>query len=176
MSQHVGKLIQSQSWTDRCWRWQNWIYFLVPITDCNIFQNIALVNDISSPTGNQNSVWIVFNWNGLKSSLFQVMNNLFGCQFGANHNFSFFMANDELFFLDLRSQEFVFSLNDLNWLNFERSLTVLWEWPNQSVQTSHCFWSAQCCNFDEDVLSVDWNLGVVRVDDWRDWQDSIFTV
>ncbi len=104
------------------------------------------------------------------------MHDLLGCQLGADQDPSSFMTNNELLFFNLRSAEFFLTMNDLNWLDFEWSLTVLRKWPNQCVQASHGFGSAQGCDFDEDVLCVDWDFWMFGVDDWRNWQHLIVLV
>ena len=112
----------------------------------------------------------------MKSSFFEEVNDLTLLQLGTNHSFSFRVMNDKLFFLDLGSNKSLFPMNDLNRLDLEWLFAVFRERPDHSVQASHGFGSTESSYFNENVFSINRNLRVVRVDDWRNRQYSILAI
>ncbi len=67
-------------------------------------------------------------------------------------------------------------MNNFNWFNFESILTVFRKWPNHRIETNHSLGSAQSCNLNENIFSVDWNLRMIWIDNWWNWQNSLLTI
>lgn len=77
------------------------------------------------------------------------------------------MFDFEVFILDLRSDSGFVSLDYFDCFHFECSATVFREAPDEGVQTGHGLGVTEGGDFNEDVLCLFGEFGVLTVDDGR---------
>lgn len=131
---------------------------------------------ISSPKRSKDLVGALSGNLSCEASSPQIANDLVGVQLAANQILSILMRNCKLPRWDIRSKEFIFSIDDLYGLDLEWHLTVLRKGPDDVIETDKGFGSVQGCHLDEDVAGVDWDFGVLAVDDGWDWADDVIAI